>query len=170
MIDVNYDVLDRTKDIHSCFQCKQMGIYVDNLIKRYKTFRVLGENLAWTCLFFSSGRVKGVISNKTTSNSLIFHSHHELKGIQWEKERAIIVRITYSKLGPILAWNTMCMRLDVTITIICTSVLLLFVFLNFIIIWLWGTFLVISCIRLPINNYEANVNANPLWNFSISLL
>ena len=29
--------------------------------------------------------------------------------------------------------------------------------------WLWGTFLVvISCIRLPMNNYQANVNTNPL--------
>ena len=33
MNDVNYDVLDRSKDIHSCFQCKQMNIYVDDLIK-----------------------------------------------------------------------------------------------------------------------------------------
>ena len=44
MNDVNYDVLDRSKDIHSCFQCKQMSAYVDNLIKRYRAFRgVLGE-------------------------------------------------------------------------------------------------------------------------------
>ena len=29
--------------------------------------------------------------------------------------------------------------------------------------WLWATFLVvISCIRLPMNNYQANVNINPL--------
>ena len=27
-IDVNYDVLDRSKDIHSCFQYKQMGTYI----------------------------------------------------------------------------------------------------------------------------------------------
>ena len=42
-------------------------------------------------------------SNKTTSNNLIFHSHHELKGIQWEKEREIIVRRrrTYSNVRPI---------------------------------------------------------------------
>ena len=46
MNDVNYDVLDRSKDIHSCFQCKQMSSYVDNLIKRYRAFRVLGEDLA----------------------------------------------------------------------------------------------------------------------------
>ena len=41
MNDVNYDVQDRSKDIHSCFQYKQMSTYVDNLIK----FRVLGENV-----------------------------------------------------------------------------------------------------------------------------
>ena len=45
MNDVNYDVLDRSKDFHSCFQCKQMSTYVDNLIKRYRAFRVLGENV-----------------------------------------------------------------------------------------------------------------------------
>ena len=45
MNDVNYDVLDRRKDIYSCFQCKQKSTYVDNLIKRYRTFRVLGENV-----------------------------------------------------------------------------------------------------------------------------
>ena len=87
MNDVKYDVLERTKDIRSCFQCKQMGTYVDNLMKRFKAFRVLVENLPWTCFFFPSGRVKGVISYKTTSNNLIFHSHHEFKGNQWEKER-----------------------------------------------------------------------------------
>ena len=43
MNDVNYDVLDRSKDIHSYFQCKQMSTYVDNLIKR--NFRILGENV-----------------------------------------------------------------------------------------------------------------------------
>ena len=43
---MNYDVLDRSKDIHSCFQCKQISTYVDNLIKRYRAFRVLGEDLA----------------------------------------------------------------------------------------------------------------------------
>ena len=45
--DVNYDVhvLDRSKDIHSCFLCKQMSTYVNTLIKRYRTFRVLGENV-----------------------------------------------------------------------------------------------------------------------------
>ena len=45
--DVNYDVLDRSKDIHSCFQCKQMStyMYVDNWIKRYRAFRVLDENV-----------------------------------------------------------------------------------------------------------------------------
>ena len=49
MNDVNYDVLDWSKDhIHSCFQCKQMStyIYVDNLIKHNKAFRVIGEDLA----------------------------------------------------------------------------------------------------------------------------
>ena len=46
MNDVNYDVLDGTKDILSCFQCKQMSTYVDNMIKRHKAFRVLGENKA----------------------------------------------------------------------------------------------------------------------------
>ena len=39
------DVLDRSKDIHSCFQSKQMSTYVDNLIKRYRALRVLGENV-----------------------------------------------------------------------------------------------------------------------------
>ena len=34
MNDVNYNVLDRRKDIHSYFQFKQMSTYVDNLIKR----------------------------------------------------------------------------------------------------------------------------------------
>ena len=45
MNDVNYDVLDRGKDIHSCFQRKQMSTYVDNLIKRYRALRVLGEKV-----------------------------------------------------------------------------------------------------------------------------
>ena len=45
MNDEDYDVLDRSKDIHSRFQCKQMSTYVDNLIKRYRAFRVLGENV-----------------------------------------------------------------------------------------------------------------------------
>ena len=40
---VNYDELDWSKDIHSCFQCKQMSTYVDNLITRYRAFTVLGE-------------------------------------------------------------------------------------------------------------------------------
>ena len=43
--DVNYDVLDRSKDIHSYFQCKQMSTYVDILIMRYRAVRVLGENV-----------------------------------------------------------------------------------------------------------------------------
>ena len=45
MNDVNYDVLDRRKDIHSYFQCKQMStyMYVDKLIKRYRALRVHGE-------------------------------------------------------------------------------------------------------------------------------
>ena len=29
-----------------CFQCKQMSTYVDNFIKRYRAFRVLGENVS----------------------------------------------------------------------------------------------------------------------------
>ena len=47
MNDVNYDVQDWSKDVHSCFQSKQMStyIYVDNLIKRNRAFRVLGENV-----------------------------------------------------------------------------------------------------------------------------
>ena len=45
MNDVNYDVLHRSKDIHAWFQCKQMSTKVDNLIKRYRAFRVLGENV-----------------------------------------------------------------------------------------------------------------------------
>ena len=45
MNDVNCDVLDKSKDIHSWFQCKQMSTYVDNLIKRYRAFRVLVENV-----------------------------------------------------------------------------------------------------------------------------
>ena len=45
MNDVNYDVLDLSKDIYSYFQFKQMSTYVDNLIKLYRTFRVLGENV-----------------------------------------------------------------------------------------------------------------------------
>ena len=45
MNDVKYDVLDRSKDTHSCFQCKQMSKYIDKLIKRYRAFRVLGENV-----------------------------------------------------------------------------------------------------------------------------
>ena len=47
MNDVNYDVQDRSQDIHSCFQSKQMStyIYVDNLIKRNRAFRVIGENV-----------------------------------------------------------------------------------------------------------------------------
>ena len=45
MNDVKNNVLDWSKNIHSCFQCKQMSTYVDNLIKRYRAFGVLGENL-----------------------------------------------------------------------------------------------------------------------------
>ena len=47
MNDVNYDVQDRSKDIHSCFQFKQMSTsyHVDNLMKRYRVFRVLGVNV-----------------------------------------------------------------------------------------------------------------------------
>ena len=46
MNDVNYDVLNRSKDIHSCFQCKKMSTYVDNLIKRYtRDIMILGENV-----------------------------------------------------------------------------------------------------------------------------
>ena len=49
MNDVNYDVQDRSKDVHSCFQSKQMStyiyMYVDNLIKHNRAFRVLGENV-----------------------------------------------------------------------------------------------------------------------------
>ena len=47
MNDVNNDVQDRTKDIHLSFQCKQMStyIYVDNLIKHNRAFRIQGENV-----------------------------------------------------------------------------------------------------------------------------
>ena len=126
MNDVNYDVLDQSKDIHSCFQCKQMSSYIDDLIKRYWAFRVLGENVfekikLRTCLFFSSRRGKGVYSNKTTSNNLLFHCHHELKGIQWEKERDYCKKNLFQLMGPFLAWNTRCVLLDVTITIHCTK-------------------------------------------------
>ena len=45
----------------ACFQCKQMSKYVDKLIKRYRAFRVLGDNVfekieLRTCLVFSSGK------------------------------------------------------------------------------------------------------------------
>ena len=58
---MKYDVPDRSKDIHACFQCKQMSAYVDKLIRRYKAFRVLGESVfekieLRTCLFFSNGK------------------------------------------------------------------------------------------------------------------
>ena len=49
-----------------------------------------------------SGRVKGVCSNKTTSNSLISQGHNELKGIDKEKD-IIERRKIYSNLGPYLA-------------------------------------------------------------------
>ena len=39
MNDVNYDVLDRSKDIHLYFQRKQMSTYVDILIMRYRAFQ-----------------------------------------------------------------------------------------------------------------------------------
>ena len=45
MNDVNNDVLDRSNDIHSCFHCNQMSTYVDNLTKRFRAFRVPGENV-----------------------------------------------------------------------------------------------------------------------------
>ena len=66
------DVLDRSKDIYSCFQCKQMSTYVDNLIKRYRALRVRVENVfekidSLESLFFSSGRVEDVCSIKTNS-------------------------------------------------------------------------------------------------------
>ena len=37
---------DRSQDIHSCLQSKQMStnIYVDNLIMRNRALRVIGEN------------------------------------------------------------------------------------------------------------------------------
>ena len=42
-MNVNYDVQDRSKDIHSC--SKQMSTYVDNLIKHYRAFMVLVANV-----------------------------------------------------------------------------------------------------------------------------
>ena len=95
MNDVNNDLLDRSKDIHLCFQCKQMSTYVDNLIKRYRAFRVIDENVfekikLRTCLFFSSGRGKGVCSNKTTSNNLIFYCHHDSKGSSERKRERLL--------------------------------------------------------------------------------
>ena len=57
MNDVNYDVLDRSKDIHSYFQCKQMSTYVDILIMRYRAFqgtrwKRLWEDLAKNVFIF----------------------------------------------------------------------------------------------------------------------
>ena len=55
MNDVNNNVLDRSKDFHTCFQCKKMSTYVDNLIKRNRAFWVLCENVfEMTCLFLFS--------------------------------------------------------------------------------------------------------------------
>ena len=93
MNDVNYDLLNRWRIfIHVSNAGRWVHTIIDNLIKRYRAFRVLGENVfekikLRTCLFFSSGRVKSVCSSKITSNNLLFHCHHELKGIQWQKER-----------------------------------------------------------------------------------
>ena len=85
MNDVNYDVQDRSKDVHSCFQSKQMStyIYVDNLIKRNRAFRVLGENVfekieLRTCLFFSSGKWRVCAVTKLLQITL----YSILKGIQ----------------------------------------------------------------------------------------
>ena len=67
------------------------------------------------------------MGSKTTSNNLIPHNHHKLKGINWERERErerereSIERRTYSNLGPYLPWNTRYMLLDVPITIHCTN-------------------------------------------------
>ena len=81
----------RSKDIYSCFKADKhlYSTYIDNLIKRYRACRVLGENdFKKICLFLLRGKMKGVCSNKTTtSNNFIPHSQHDLKGIDGEKER-----------------------------------------------------------------------------------
>ena len=63
---------------------KQISTCIDNLIKRYRAFRRLGEK----SLVYVS-----VCINKTISNNLIHvhvsHSHHYLKGINEEKERVL---------------------------------------------------------------------------------
>ena len=107
MNDVNYDVLDRSKDIHSCFQCKQMNIYVDNLIKRYRTFRVLDENVfekIRTCSFLFSWKWKvcavAKILQLTSYPTVIENQKDPMR----EREREIIERRRrpYSNLGPFL--------------------------------------------------------------------
>ena len=67
-----------------------MSICIDNLIKHYIHY-VLGANvfekIQLRTLILISWKVKGVCRNKTTLNNLKSHSHHELKGIEEEKER-----------------------------------------------------------------------------------
>ena len=62
-------------------------------IKRYKTFRVLGEDLAQNIFILFRGEVKGVCSNWSTSSNEIFYSYYELKWI--DRENSNLLQIFY---------------------------------------------------------------------------
>ena len=56
------------------------------LIKRYRAFRIISKDISLDMFIFIKWESEGCVQYLTTSNDVLSHSYHYLKGMDGEKE------------------------------------------------------------------------------------